>query len=126
MRIEQVNYLSDEEYRLVTILRDLGFKKTTACVLVYLANVKEASSRDIERGTDLRQPEISLAMKELEKRGWVAERERENTGRGRKTKIFWLAKPFAGIAAEIENEKRKEAENDLQLVRKMRDCPLNE
>ncbi len=126
MRIEQVNYLSDEEYRLVTILRDLGFKKMTACVLVYLANVKETSSRNIERGTGLRQPEVSLAMKELEKRGWVAERERENTGRGRKTKIFWLAKPFAGIAAEIENENRKEAENDLQLIRRMRDCPLNE
>lgn len=95
-------------------------------MLVYLANVKEASSRDIKRGTNLRQPEVCLAMKELEKRGWAAEREQENTGRGWKMKIFWLAKPFAGIAAEIENEKRKEADNVPVQVRKMQDCLLNE
>jgi predicted transcriptional regulator len=121
MRIEQVNYLSDEEYRLVTILRDLGFKKTTACVLVYLTNVREASSRDIERGTGLRQPEVSLAIKEMDAWGWIAQQEHKNPGRGRRIKLFRLTKPFTRIAAEIETMKRKEAENDLQQVRKMRD-----
>jgi predicted transcriptional regulator len=121
MRTEQVNYLSDEEYELVTILRELGFKKTTACVLVYLANVREASSRDIERGTDIRQPEVSLAIKEMDARGWIAKREQDTPGRGRRIKLFRLTKPFARIAADIDNEKRKEAENVLVLVRKMQD-----
>jgi predicted transcriptional regulator len=46
-------------------LFEIGTNKNVAKVLVFLANIPEASSRAIERGTDTPQPEINLAMKYL-------------------------------------------------------------
>jgi predicted transcriptional regulator len=120
MRIEQVNYFSKKEYEIVTILRELGFGRTTAKVLVYLAHVEEASSRDIERGTGLRQPEVSLAMQELKEWDWVAEREADRNGPGRKITFFRLAKPFAKIVADIGNRKKTEVRLCLARVQKIR------
>ena len=121
MRIEQVNYLSDEEYELATLLQQLGFRRTTSYVLVYLARVGEVSSRDVERGTGLRQTEVSLAMKELDAWGWVAHEQRKNPGQGWKIKWFRLKISFAKIVTEIETRKETDAKNQLRQIRKMRD-----
>jgi predicted transcriptional regulator len=40
-------------------------------MLVYLANIKETTSRNIERGTGLCQPEVSIAIKYLEEQGRI-------------------------------------------------------
>ncbi|AGB01470.1 hypothetical protein Metfor_0397 [Methanoregula formicica SMSP] len=44
MRTKNVNYLSEKEYKLVTILRKLGFRRTTASVLAFLTGVGETTS----------------------------------------------------------------------------------
>jgi predicted transcriptional regulator len=43
--------------------------------LVYLSNVEEATSQDLEIGSELRQPEVSIAMCEFKRLGWIDERE---------------------------------------------------
>jgi predicted transcriptional regulator len=39
-------------------------------------------SRELEMGTDLRQPEISIATKQLEERDWIKGTRREEAGQG--------------------------------------------
>ena len=53
-KIIQLFTEKDEEF--VNHLIEIGTRKNVAKMLVYLASIKEATSREIERGTDLRQP----------------------------------------------------------------------
>jgi predicted transcriptional regulator len=89
-------------------------------VLVFLANTPEATSRAIERGTDLRQPEVSIAMRYLMEHAWITSRESKAESKGRPVKIYELAKPINDIMDSIEKEKKKEANHQLQLIQKLR------
>ena len=88
---------------------------------MFLANTPEATSRAIERGTDLRQPEVSIAMRYLIDQDWITSRESKAESKGRPVKIYELAKPIHEIMDSIEKEKKKEANNQLALVQKLRD-----
>ncbi|HII76103.1 MAG TPA: ArsR family transcriptional regulator, partial [Methanolinea sp.] len=59
MKSRNVMYFTPREEEFADLLVRIGLKKNVAKVLVYLAHTPEATSRDIERGTDLRQPEVS-------------------------------------------------------------------
>jgi len=52
-----------------------------AKVLTYLAAASEATSREIEIGSGLRQPEVSIAMREIRRLDWVTERDEKNPGK---------------------------------------------
>ena len=56
-------------------------------MLVFLANTPEATSRAIEHGTELRQPEVSIAMRYLTDQDWITSRESKAEGKGRPVKI---------------------------------------
>ena len=49
--------------------------RNVAKLMTYLKDVKEGSSRDIEMATDMRQPEVSIAMQTMRAMDWVAEHE---------------------------------------------------
>ncbi len=51
------HFFTEEEEEFVDLLNNCGFTKKVAMVLVFLAQSRETTSRAIERGTDLRQPE---------------------------------------------------------------------
>jgi predicted transcriptional regulator len=120
MRQESVQYFTEKEEELANLLIEIGTKKNVAKVLVFLANTPEATSRAIERGTDLRQPEVSLAMKYLLDQGWIRSQDTPSEKKGRPTKVYELAKPITEIMDFIEKEKKKEADNRLVLIKKLR------
>ena len=95
-------------------------KRNVAKLLVFLANTTDATSRAIERGTDLRQPEVSIAMKYLTDQGWIKESEKSSENKGRPQKVYKLAVPMTKIMGFIEEEKKKEAKNQTALVGKLR------
>lgn len=121
MRQQNVQFFTDREEEFVNLLIDCGFRKKVAMVLVFLAHTKETTSRAIERGIDLRQPEVSLAMKYLTKRGWIKIRETTSINKGRPSKVYKLAMPISKIMDIVEKEKKDEANNQLVLLRKMKD-----
>jgi len=121
MRQENVQYLTEKEEEFVNLLIDIGTGKTIAKVLVFLANTTEVTSRAIERGADLRQPEVSLALKYLKGRGWINTRESSPAHKGRPTKIYALAMPISEILDSIEKEKKETVKKQLSLVKKMKD-----
>ena len=121
MRQEKVQYFTEKEEEFANLLIEIGTKKNVAKVLVFLAGTPETTSRAIERGTDMRQPEVSVAMKHLMDQGWIRNRERSCENKGRPMKVYELAKPITVIIDCIEKKKKNEANNQLALVRKLRD-----
>ena len=121
MRTQSVTYFTEREEEFVTLLIEIGMRRTVAKVLVFLANIEEATSRDIERGTDLRQPEVSIAMNYMYERDWLKSRESKAMSKGRPVKIYTLSKPITKIMDNIEAEKKEEAKHRLDLVKKLRE-----
>ena len=121
MRTENVMYFTDKEEDFANLLIEIGTKRNVAKVLVFLANTPEATSRAIERGTDLRKPEVSIAMRYLMEQSWISSRESKAESKGRPVKIYELAKPINDIMDNIEKEKKLEAVTQLALVQKLRD-----
>ena len=121
MRQENVQYFTEKEEEFANLLIEIGTKKNVAKVLVFLAGTPETTSRAIERGTDMRQPEVSVAMKHLMDQGWIRNRERSCENKGRPMKVYELTKPITVIIDCIEKKKKNEANNQLALVRKLRD-----
>jgi len=120
MRTETIQYFTEKEEEFVDLLIDIGTKKNVAKLLVFLANVPLASSREIEQGTDMRQPEVSIAMKYLLDRGWINVQAEPGEHKGRLKKIYTLAVPMQKIMDRIEKEKSQEAKDQLARIKKMR------
>jgi predicted transcriptional regulator len=121
MRQESVQFYTKREEEFANMLIETGTKKNVAKVLVFLANIPEAASREIERGTDLRQPEVSIAMRYLIEQGWISSRESKAESKGRPVKIYELSKPISEIMDSIEKEKEKEVNDQLAVIQKLRD-----
>jgi predicted transcriptional regulator len=121
MRQENVQYFTDREEEFVNLLIDTGTKKNIAKVLVFLAGFPEgATSHEIERRTDLRQPEISTAIRFMRDLGWIESRANPSTGKGRPQKVCSLAKPFGKIVDAIEREKRAGISTQMAIMGKLR------
>ena len=114
-------YFTEKEEEFVNLLIEIGTKRNIARVLVFLANIPEATSREIERGTDLRQPEVSIAMWFLTEQGWIRNIESKAESKGRPIKIYELAKPITEILDSIEKKKEKEVNNQLAQIQKLRE-----
>ena len=121
MRTESVMYFTEKEEEFAHVLVSIGTRKNVASVLVFLANTSEATSLAIERGTDLRQPEVSLALKFMADHGWIEARESKSERMGRPMKIYKLAKPITAILKSIEKEKKAEADAQIERVKKLRE-----
>ena len=120
MREEVIQYFSEKEEEFANLLIEIGMKRNVAKVLVFLIYAKEATSRAIERGIDLRQPEVSLAIKYMAGQGWVTSDEIPSAKKGRPNKKYSLAMPVKEIMAAIEKNSRDEANQQLALVKRMR------
>ena len=115
-----IQLFTEKEEEFVNLLIEIGTKQTIAKALVFLANVKKATSREIERGTDLRQPEVSLAIKYMDEQGWIKSNEIPSDKKGRPVRNYALAIPVPDIMTCIEKQKKAEANNQLSLIKKMR------
>jgi predicted transcriptional regulator len=90
-------------------------------MITYLANTDEVTSREIEMGTNLRQPEVSIGMRTLRQNNWVTEREVKAEGKGRPMKIYKLGVPIEEIIKHYEEEKNSEAAKTMQAIQKLKD-----
>jgi predicted transcriptional regulator len=107
-----------EEFALM--LMKIGLKRNVAKVLAYLMAVEQATSREIEIGADLRQPEVSIAMRELRNLDWILERDEKNPGKGRPYRIYKLNKSLTEIINYLEQEKAKESAKTMNQIEKLR------
>ena len=116
----KVLYFTEKEEEFTNLLITVGLPRIVAKVLVFLANTREASSRDIERGADLRQPEVSLAMHYLQAQGWIESRQDKTEAIGRPQNLFSLSRSIAEIIGHIQKEKESEIRRKIALAQKIR------
>ncbi|WP_348304727.1 ArsR family transcriptional regulator [Methanothrix sp.] len=121
MRQFSVKVLDDADREFVEVLRELGIPRNVASMITYLANVEEATSREIEIGSNLRQPEVSIAMRTLRNNNWVVEREIKKDGKGRPMKVYRLTISLGDIIKHFEDEKRKESAKTLESIEKLKE-----
>ena len=125
LNISAASDLKVERDEFASILMKVGLKRNVAKVLTYLAGVAEATSREIEIGSDLRQPEVSIAMREIRKLDWIVERDEKNPGKGRPYRIYRLNKSLPEIVEFLEQEKSKESERIMRQIEKLKSLKSN-
>ena len=120
MREGVVEMLDEQNIEFVHLLASLGVQRNVAKVITYLAVAGESTSREIERGTDLRQPEVSIAMRTLRQENWVNEHEVKSEGKGRPHKVYTLTVPVDEIIKLIEEEKLKKSAEAMESIQKLK------
>ena len=99
MKQEDVRYFSEKEEAVVNRLVRVGTRRNGAKVLVFLARKPDATSHDIERGSNLRESSVSITMRYLHEQGWIHHSERK--GQRGPIKIYRLAKPIREIIGAV-------------------------
>ncbi len=102
--------LQPPDEQIVHVFTDLGMPKNLAKTLMYISHVDECRSAEIERGANLRQPEVSIAMQHLQDKGWIEKRELKKKGKGRPVHLYSLKAPLPTIIKNFEQEKLREVE----------------
>lgn len=113
--------LTDEQEELIDRLIQAGLQKNLALTLVFVASRDETKSRDIESSTDLRQPEVSIAMQELRERGWVTKRDIKKEGKGRPVHGYQLDQSIDDIVAEIEEKEMERVDKIKENLKKIKE-----
>ena len=108
--------LSEVSDKLAKYLIISDIPRSVAYTLVYIRDKDEVTSVEIERETSLRQPEVSIAMQWLRRKGWINKRNMKKEGKGRPIHGYKLSKDFNEILEEIIQElsnKIEEIQNNI-------------
>lgn len=113
--VQTKNYKFDpQDEKIIRVFADLGMPKNLAKTLMYISKSEECRSAEIERQAGLRQPEVSVAMQELQKKGWINKRDLKKKGKGRPIHLYSLNSNITDIIKNFEKEKIKE----IELIKK--------
>jgi predicted transcriptional regulator len=116
-----VKVLDDKDLEFVEALRNLRVPRNVAILITFLANADEATSREIEVGTSLRQPEVSIAMRTLRNNNWINEREVKAEGKGRPMKIYKLTVSIDEIIRHYEEVENSESARNMQAIQRLKE-----
>ncbi|MBA3043769.1 ArsR family transcriptional regulator, partial [archaeon] len=108
MNKTEESVFDENEKEIVNLLINLGLSKNVSKTLVFLFRVKETIPVSIERNMNLRQPEVSVALKKLEEKGWVEKRNIKRGTRGRPMSSYKLSLSPEKIIDSIEEKKGNE------------------
>ncbi len=113
--------LDEKDEEIADALISLGLGRNVAMTLAYMQNANSATSLELERSARLRQPEVSIATKQLEERGWINEHEEKKPGKGRPYKIYSLKIGFKEIIAQLENQQRKTVDKAHAKIERLKE-----
>ena len=116
-----VKVLDEKDQELVEALEAVGVRRNVATIIVYLKNLDEATSKGIEKGSGVRQPEVSIAMRTLRQKGWIVEREVKGGGKGRPMRLYKLTIPIDDIIGYYEEMKRNESSRAMQSIQRLKE-----
>ena len=111
---------NSQDEKIIKVFTDLGMPRNLAKTLIYISQVNECRSAEIEHGANLRQPEVSVAMHELQRKGWIRKRDLKKKGKGRPVHLYKLTSSIGEIVSNFEKEKLKEikhVQDDLEQLK---------
>lgn len=107
----------------IEALASTGMPRGIARTLAFLSSKEDwATSRDIEKATSLRQPEVSIAVRDLEERGWVERDNLKRESKGRPINIYRMSLDLDKVYDSIEDyEKAKisDVETNLRHIKEL-------
>src|SRR5659263_255811 len=121
MKKLNINQFDEKEEEIADALISLGMTRTVAMTLAYMQNTNSATSLELEQSARLRQPEVSIATKQLKERDWINEREEKKPGKGRPYKIYSLKVGFKDIIAQLEKQQRKAVDDARMNIEKLKE-----
>jgi len=121
MKNLKIKQLDEKGEEIADALISLGLSRNISMSLAFLQNMNTATSLDLERSARLRQPEVSIAMRELKERDWVDEREEKKPGKGRPFKIYTLKVGFNEIVSQLEKEQKKAVEEAQKKIKRLKE-----
>ena len=116
-----IKIADEKDLEFIEVMQNLGINGNVARLITYLASVDEGTSREIEMGTGLRQPEVSIAMRTLRQYNWVEQRNIKADGKGRPTAIYKLNVPIDKIIQHYEEEKNYETDRTRQAIQRLKE-----
>jgi predicted transcriptional regulator len=125
MKQKNVYTLDKEDDKAVQLFIKLGMPKNLAKTLLCMSQFTECKCADVEQGADLRQPEVSIAMQELRRRGWIKKRDLKKKGKGRPIHIYKTTSTLLEILSNFEQEKLKEVESVKTDLSELRNIMLS-
>ena len=124
----QKTELEEKNHEMIELLKKLNIVRPVALTLICLSSINrnEITSREIERVSGLRQPEVSIAMKYLHKNNWVEmKEEKKDTGKGRPVKLYKLIISLDEIISNIESEIISKNRNLLKNIEKLKSISVS-
>jgi predicted transcriptional regulator len=125
MKTLQIKQLDKKDTIIAETLVSLGMNMNIALALTYLQNMNAATSMDLEKGANLRQPEVSIVIKQLKEQDWINERVEKKIGKGRPTKVYSLKVGFNEIITQLENQKNKSIDKARKNIERLRELENN-
>ena len=116
-----VRVLDEKDLEFVDALRSLKVPRNVATLITFLANATEATSREIEVGTSMRQPEVSIGMRALRNNNWIAEREVKAEGKGRPMKVYKLNVSIEEIIRHYEEVEKSESAKTMRAIQRLKE-----
>ena len=120
MKTQNIDQFDEKDEEIADALIALGMNRNVAMALSYLQNTNAARSVDLERTARLRQPEVSIAMRQLKDRGWIDERDERKTGKGRPNKIYSLKVDFGEIINQLEKQQRTSVDEIYAKIERLK------
>lgn len=121
MKALKIKQLAEKDEEIADILISLGMSRNMAMSLTYLQNMNSATSMDLKRVVRLRQPEVSITMKQLREREWIDEREEKMPGKGRPYKVYSLKVGFKDIVSQLEKQQKKVVDEAKANVERLKE-----
>jgi len=124
MKIETTQIFDKKEDTYVEYLMMLGYAPSVAKVIIYFLLHDEAMSKDIEYTTQLRQPQVSVALNKLIKKGVLKQEAMKGKGQGKGhpyiqyTRIMSPEQIVDMLESEVE-EKIKKLRTTIEKIRKL-------
>ncbi|MGA9097666.1 MAG: ArsR family transcriptional regulator [Methanotrichaceae archaeon] len=116
-----VKILEDRDRLFIDILQSLGVRKQEATMIAWMNGAGEVSSMDIEKGTGIRQSEVSKILKAMRKNGWVDTFKASNSTKGRPRKIHSLSTSLDNIVRYYELQKLRESISVRESIQRLKE-----
>ena len=121
MKHTAIKVLDERDLEFIEALRNLNVPRNVATLITFLSNASEATSREVEMGTNLRQPEVSIAMRTLRQNNWVEEHDIKKEGKGRPMKVYKIGVPIDSIIQHYEEESNRESAHAMMSIQRLKE-----
>ncbi len=116
----KLDFIDSKENKIIGLLQKLGTPRNASILITILAKAGCLTSREIQKCTGLRQPDVSLGIKILREKNWLHEFAFKREKMGRSEKIYALNTSVSDIVEFIEREKLQELNKATEDIRRLK------